>query len=247
MTIHTNAFPIVSFATHCSSMRLSDCDDWAQRHHGLITLHASGLDAGSWRRALDAGTLIEVHRHVARLPGSSATPMQAIHAAVLAGGPVAAASHRSAAMLWGLLDFDLRAGIHVTVSNRSRNPRLAGVYVHRPTDQRRLEPDRRHGISCTSVVRTLCDLGADEPALVQPALDAAVAARLVKSRELLDAVAQHGQRGRGGIPALRSALTARAEAEVERSPHVATPFDRRERPDRQTLKRNSITSPSWAM
>lgn len=241
-------------------MRLSDFDTWAQRHHGLITLRASNLDGESWRRAIRTGTLIEVHRHVARLPGCPTTPIQAIHAAVLAGGEPAAASHRSAAMLWGLLDIDNGCGIHITMSNRSRNPRLDGVYVHRPTDRRGLEPDRRHGIACTDPIRTLCDLGADDPALVPIALEAALTAGLVDTAALQVAVAAHSQHGRGGIPALRTALRCRDTAHTAagvvlpisrtrlRHPEHDRHRDRDQDRDRaQTLKRNSMTSPSWAM
>ena len=71
------------------------------RHHGLITLDASGLSRSAWYRAIDSGTIDQVHPFVARLPGTPRTPEQRIAAAVLAIGSGALASHRSAARLWG--------------------------------------------------------------------------------------------------------------------------------------------------
>ena len=224
-------------------MRLSDFDTWAQHHHGLITLHASGLDSDAWRRAVRAGSLIELHRHVARLPGAPNTPIQRLHAAVLAAGTGAAASHRSAAMLWGVIPFDIGGGIHITMAIRARHPRLSNVVIHRPTDQQRLSPQLRQGIACTDAVRTLCDLGADDPALVQLAVAAALAKGVTDLDTLTVAAAEHARRGRGGIPALRSALasvTAARQATAQAAAETADPKQV------QTLKRNSITSPSWA-
>jgi very-short-patch-repair endonuclease len=188
-------------------MRLSDFDDWARQHHGLITLRASGLTIDAWRRAVRAGSLIEVHRHVARLPGTPTHQQQEIHAAVLATGGLAMASHQSAAVLWNLIE-PTDALTHLTVPERNRRPRLAGVVVHRPTDRQQLTPQRRHGIRCTDPLRTLCDLGADDPSLVEPAVGAALSRRLLDLDALTAAVVQHSRRGRPGIPALRAAIDA---------------------------------------
>ncbi len=237
-------------------MRLSDLDNWAQHHHGLITLHASGFTNDTWRRAIGTGSLIELHRHVARLPGSPATPIQRIQAAVLAAGRGASASHRSAAVLWGIVPPDLGGHIHITMSARSRHPRLAGVVIHRPTDRQRLDPLHRHGIECTDVIRTLCDLGADDIALVRPAVAAALIRHLVDVETLTRAVTEHSRPGRGGIPALRSAVAALTAASPDditvtdgtaaASATDSTVADKSATTTGQTLKRNSITSPSWA-
>jgi hypothetical protein len=62
-------------------VRLSDFDDWAQAHHGIITLEASGLPRSSWHRAIAEGDLQQIHPHVARLIGTPDTPEQRIIAA----------------------------------------------------------------------------------------------------------------------------------------------------------------------
>lgn len=195
-------------------MRLSDFDDWARQHHGLITLGASGLSVDAWRRAIRAGSLIEVHRCVARLPGAPTDQRQGIHAAVLAAGGQAMASHQSAAMLWNLIE-PAAALVHLTVPERNRRPRLAGVVLHRPTDRQRLTPQRRHGIRCTDPLRTLCDLGADDPLLVEPAVGVALSRRLLNLDALTAAAVQHSHRGRPGIPALRAAID---EWEIDHRP-----------------------------
>ena len=185
-------------------MRLSDFDRWAQEHHGLLTLDASGLTNDAWHRALRAGTLIGVHRHVARLPGTAPDLFQRIHAGVLAAGDAAMAAHHSAAVLWELVEpaSDL---VHVITSRDCRRV-LDGVIVHRPTDRRRLQPQRRRNIRCTDPLRTLCDLGADRPELIRSAVGAALSARLVTIDALTTTAMAHSRHGRPGTAALRAAI-----------------------------------------
>ena len=83
-------------------MRLSDFDEWARAHHGIITFEASGLTRTAWYRAIQRGTLQQLHPYVARMVGTTDTPEQRIIAGVLAIGEPAVASHRSAARLWGV-------------------------------------------------------------------------------------------------------------------------------------------------
>jgi hypothetical protein len=51
-----------------------------------------GVRSGAWER---------VYQGVYRMAGAPITDLQALHSAVLAGGPPALASHRGAAWLWG--------------------------------------------------------------------------------------------------------------------------------------------------
>lgn len=186
-------------------MRLSDFDEWACEHHGLLTYAESGLSNDAWHRALRSGSLIGLHRHVARLPGSPDTPIQRIHAAVLAAGRGAMASHQSAAALWNLVCPDNNY-VDVIVTDRARRPNLDGVIIHRPTDHRQLQPQRRERIRCTNPLRTLCDLGAERPALVGPAVGAALSAQLVDLDALTSTSLMHSRQGRPGTRWLRSAI-----------------------------------------
>lgn len=186
-------------------MRLSDFDDWARAHHGVITRQQSGMSRSAWYRAIDAGTLIQLHPTVARLPGTADTPEQRIIAGVAAAGPTALASHRSAARLWGIPRPD-GDPVDVIDARDGRQAALDGVIVHRPVDRLRLAPQRRFGIRCTNVLRTLADLGAVDAAGVTTAVGHVVAVRLADMTALETAAREHAQRGRPGIPALREAI-----------------------------------------
>lgn len=186
-------------------MRLSDFDDWARAHHGVITLEQSAMSRSAWYRAIDAGTLIQLHPNVARLPGTADTPEQRIVAGVAATGPDALASHRSAARLWGIPRSD-DDPVDVIDARDGTQATLDGVIVHRPSDRRRLTPQRRFGIRCTNVLRTLADLGAVDAGGVTAAVGHVLAVRLADLTALETAAREHSQRGRPGIPALRDAI-----------------------------------------
>jgi very-short-patch-repair endonuclease len=186
-------------------MRPSEFDDWARAHHGIITLEQSGLSRSAWYRALDAGTLIPMHPHVARLPGTPDTPEQRIIAGVAAVGPQGLASHRSAARLWGVPRPD-DDPVDVIDARDGTQAALDGVVVHRPVDRVRLIPLRRFEIRCTNVLRTLADLGAVDPDGVLSAVGHVLAVRLATLDALDTAARDHAARGRAGVPALREAI-----------------------------------------
>ena len=173
-------------------MRLSDFDDWARAHHGIITFEASGLSRASWYRAIHDGDLHQLHPLVARLIGTPDTPEQRIVAGVLAIGEPALASHRSAARLWGVPRPD-DDPVDVILTGERRDLRLDGVVIHRPTDRERLAPQRQYGISCTNILRTLIDLGAVDPGGVHTAVGHAVATRLASLEAIEAAAGQHAR------------------------------------------------------
>jgi very-short-patch-repair endonuclease len=186
-------------------MRLSDFDDWARAHHGVVTLEQSGMSRSAWYRAIDAGTLIQIHPLVARLPGTPDTPEQRIIAGVAAAGDGALASHRSAARLWGVPRPD-DDPVDVIDARSGTQASLQGVIVHRPSDRKRLTPQRRFQIPCTNVLRTLADLGAVDRPAVRDAVGHVVALRLADLPALENAARSHSRQGRPGIPALRDAI-----------------------------------------
>lgn len=200
-------FPLDADPVHTHGMDLRVIDEWATRHHGVVTKRAAaelGISVSAWYRAIDRGHLLPIHRGVARLAGTQSTPVQRIHAAVLAAGPTAVASHRSAARLWGLERPD-DDPVDIIVSRSVTRLRLDGVVVHRPTDRGDMSISTRHLIPCTNLLRTLIDLGA-----VAESVDTAVAAAITSSavtppvlRHLLD---RHSVSGRSGVGPLRRAL-----------------------------------------
>jgi very-short-patch-repair endonuclease len=189
-------------------MDLSVLTNFAAGHHGLVTMAAAtdkGISRPTWFRCLNDGRLITVHRGVARLPGSTPSIEQTIHAAVLATGPGSLASHRTAARLWGIPRPD-DDPIEVIVTHRGRSPDIAGVVVHRPRDRKDLKQVLRSGIPTTNILRLLCDLGAVDAAAVSAAVGHVLSARLATPVALRRAIDRHSRRGRHGVPAFRDAL-----------------------------------------
>jgi very-short-patch-repair endonuclease len=133
-------------------------------------------------------------------------------AAVLACGGAAVLSHRSAAVLWGLL----RAWYgppEVTVTDgRSRGRPDLRVYRTRWLDPR--ETRRREGVPVTAPARTLLDLATviSERDLAR-AVEEAQVLRLVTPRQLANVVG----RGRPGSAALRAVLNLQHEPSLTRS------------------------------
>ena len=84
-------------------------------------------------------------------------------AAVLACGPGAALSHRSAAAHWGLLQTADR-GIDVSVPTRGGRAARAGIRLHRSRSLTAELVAVRKGIPVTTPARTIADLGQVAPA-----------------------------------------------------------------------------------
>jgi very-short-patch-repair endonuclease len=186
-------------------MRLEDHDQYAMRNHGIITLEASGLTRSAWYRALRAGTIEQLHPFVARLHGTPDTPEQRIAAALAAVGDGAVASHRSAAHLYGVPRPDTDP-VDVIVLGRRRSIALTGVVIHEQTDRRRLTPQRRRGLRCANILRTLVDLGAVDTAAVNDAVGHALTTGLANLAAIQTTVVEHSRQGRSGVVALREAV-----------------------------------------
>jgi very-short-patch-repair endonuclease len=173
----------------------------AARQHGVVTrrqLRAVGVGDGSVSWWVRTGRLHRLHHGVYALGHPVVTPEGRWLAAVLACGPGAALSHRSAAALWGIGVAD-RGRVDVTVPRTRSGP--AGIAVHRG---RRLDADETttlRAIAVTTLPRTLADL-ADvlaEPRLARAIHEAEVARSLAP--RALEAAARrtHGRRGNGRL------------------------------------------------
>ena len=119
------------------------------------------------------------------------------------------ASHRTAAALHNL-DGHNGSVIEVVVQRWRRSSKHDGYTVHETKDLRGVDLTSRHGIPCTSLVRTLLDLPAVEhPFRAEQALDDACR----KDANLLPVVRERflqvARRGRNGTTVMRGFLNER--------------------------------------
>ena len=130
----------------------------AARQHGAVTraqLLDAGLSRGAVEHRLAKGTLRPVHRGVYRV-GPITGRYEAEMAAVLACGPRAALSDRTAAGIWDMEPSSPEAPVDIVGSRTLRGPR-SGVRLHR----REIEDDEiteRYGLPLTTPARTALDL-----------------------------------------------------------------------------------------
>src|SRR5438309_7532369 len=130
----------------------------AEKQHGVVAVRQLRLSHHAVAHLTASGRWEEVCRGVLRLVGTRRTHKQMVMAAVLAAGPGAVASHRTAAWLMGIPGFGAR-GIEVC-RPFGRSARGPIGFVHR---SRALLPDHitvMDGIPCTRIARTLFDLAA---------------------------------------------------------------------------------------
>ncbi len=180
----------------------------AARQHALVT-SVQAAACGGTRPMLEhrvaTGRWRKVGPGVYRLAGAPVTWQSQLLAAVLAAGPGAMGSHRSAGSSWEL--DGCRPGAPEIVVPRGRRARLAGVRVHESTDLGLVTPRIVDGIPVTPVARTLLDLGAVvAERRVHVALDSARRRGLTDWDELLDTLVAHARRGRRGVGTLRAIL-----------------------------------------
>jgi hypothetical protein len=126
---------------------------------GLAQLVALGLGDAAVRKRARAGRLHRIYRAVYALTPPSLLPLKGRYlAAVLACGPGAVLSHRSAADLLGLRRSD-RAPIDVTVPAGVRR-RFDGIDVHQSRTLTAADITIVGAIPVTTVARTALDLAA---------------------------------------------------------------------------------------
>ena len=180
----------------------------AARQHGLVTtgqLRELGLSRKVVSRRVTKGQWLKVAPTVLRLAGTPVTWESHVLEHVLAAGPGAVASHRSAAVLWKL-DGAKQGKPEVAVPN-TRCPAVPGARLHRSGDLDRVPVVRRSNIPTTPIERTLLDLGAVVSfERVQLAIDDALRRKLTNIDRLLDTLVRHARRGRDGVGPLRAAL-----------------------------------------
>jgi very-short-patch-repair endonuclease len=168
-----------------------------------------GATESALRHRLATGEWAPVTRRVLRLAGTAETPEQRLLAAVLDAGTSAVASHESAAALWALPGFWLRA-LDVSRQHVRSRRRTSLGRLHHPDWLPEHHLTVVHDIPCTTLARTLFDLaGREDARRVERAVDNALArspALLPALHRMLDELAEHG---RAGIAVMRTLLAER--------------------------------------
>ncbi|HXE44237.1 MAG TPA: type IV toxin-antitoxin system AbiEi family antitoxin domain-containing protein [Conexibacter sp.] len=128
----------------------------AARQHGVVSrrqLLDAGFTARMVHRGLRSGRLLRLHPGVYAVGHAQLRREGRWLAAVLAAGPGAALSHRSAAALHGIREGE--GAIDVTTTRRAA---VRGVVVHRATRLDAHDVTTRSGVPVTTLPRTLVDL-----------------------------------------------------------------------------------------
>jgi very-short-patch-repair endonuclease len=175
----------------------------AARQFGLVArwqLRLLGLGEDAIDARLARGLLHRVHRGVYAVGHQRLTREGHWMAAVLAAGPDAVLSHRSAAALWGIRH-TARAHAEVICARRLAIPKVDSYRTVLPPD----EVTVHDGIPVTTPARTLFDLAAVlTPQQLNHALNEAEIRRLTSPIPLDALIARHPRRK--GTQALRRAL-----------------------------------------
>jgi very-short-patch-repair endonuclease len=190
-------------------------DALAATQLGVVTraqLRERGIAAAAINRRVRANRLQPLHRGVYQV-GKLVAPYARELAAVLACGPHAVLSFRSAGPLWQLLPDPGGPSIDViTHGDRGRRPNIRVHRVVLAVD----DVTRQHGVPITSVSRTLVDLAA---VLGRRELERAMAQaerlNLLDRQKLL--ALTDARAGRPGAPVLRSLLEQEARPALTRS------------------------------
>jgi predicted transcriptional regulator of viral defense system len=183
----------------------------AEWQHGVVTLHQLqlvGLSRSAVSRRAAVGRLHRVHRGVYAVGRPYLDVPGRWMAAVLASGPRAVLSHRSAAGLWGIRRDD-RHNTDVCVPGLSADSR-SGIQAHASITLTNRDITTVEGIPCTTVARTLVDLGdVVSRRGVERAVDQAEVLRVFDLRAIEEALQRAGPRRGAGT--LRAVLADYAE------------------------------------
>src|SRR5687767_7370039 len=190
----------------------------AERQHGVVS-RAQLLHAGVTAKVIDGrlsrGQLRPLHRGVFQV-GPIMAPRAREMAAHLACGASSVVSHRSAAVVWQLLEPDARQQ-PIEILVRARERRHPGIVVRRAGSLRNDEVTKLEGIPITTPARTIVDLAASVSAReLEQALALSLARRLATRRQLERVFTR--AKGRPGSARLRAflhgaAALTRSEAE----------------------------------
>jgi hypothetical protein len=184
----------------------------AQRQHGVVArwqLSLAGVRVDAIEGRIARGVLLRIHQGVYAFGYRALTVEARWMAAVLACGPGAMLSHRSAGQLWRIVP---RSTIAPEVTRPGFFRRRPGIVCHRS----QVPPDERGevlGIPVTSVARTQFDLAAILPKRgLERAMHEAEVRRLTDRLSLWDLLERYPRRR--GAANLRALLGSKTPAGI---------------------------------
>ncbi len=186
-------------------------------------LHALGVSDEEIKRWIRYGWLHRLHRGVYAVGHRLIVDHGHLVAALLAVGPEAFLSHRSAAAVWGLRVINKRR-IELTLPSAGVRGRPAGLVLHRTA---RLPHPRdlaiRNGLRVSSVARMLIELAPSEhPRELRRLITQAIRKNILDLQQMEDALTGHARRP--GLAILKQAL-AGYRPQPERRSNLERAFD----------------------
>jgi hypothetical protein len=179
----------------------------ASKQLGLVAtqdLLDAGLTRSGITRRIEKGLLLRRRAGVYTFAGTPDFPAQRLVEEALSVDAKAVISHDSAAFLWSLVPNEPKS-VHVVVRRWRREHRTTAT-VHESLDLSPKDRILRNGIPTTTAVRTVVDLGATSPWLVESAVSNAIRQKLFDVGDLEQFVGRVARRGRRGVGAIRPIL-----------------------------------------
>lgn len=189
----------------------------ATRQHGVVSIRQLtkrlGYSRSAVSRAVEAGRLHRLYRGVFAVGHLDINPLGECLAAVLACGPEALLSHRSAAWLWGV---STRGPHPIEVIAANSRKARESIRTHRSRGITGADRALRERIPVTSLARTLLDCAAAVPfGLLQRYLERSEELRLFDLREVEELLGRTG--GHPGRGPLRNAINLYKPSSFSRS------------------------------
>lgn len=183
----------------------------ARDQRGVFTLaqaEACGLPRRTVAGRAAQGLYDVIHPGVYGLAGSDDTWTRAVVGAILSASEPAAASHETAARLWGMADRKPR--IIEVVSRRHLRVKRDGFTVHESKDLVNHDIVQLDGVPITTAARTVVDLGASAPLwLVAKCLDTGLRKRLFTIWDVHRFMCRVARPGRTGVGTIRPLVEER--------------------------------------
>jgi hypothetical protein len=185
----------------------------ARDQFGVFTLaqaQACGFPRSTIARRVSRGVYERMYPGVYGIAGSQEFWYRRTTAAVFSVHGLAAASHQSAAYLWGMIS-RWPETIEVASRRHQRVQRTAFT-VHESKDIVQSDIVQVDGIPVTSAVRTVVDLGASAPSwMVERCLDSGLRRNLFTAWQVRCFIARVARPGRNGVGTIRPLVEERLE------------------------------------